>query len=143
MQRLYEIYDGVSGGAYNGGRYLSRSISSKSKTPLFSAGDSDEPLDDETGGIIVLCADAGVSGYDVRKVMSGCGLVHWSVGHYMGGKFVRGRDGEQFDWHSLAVTMPDADIDGLFRIARRLSEVTGHRSSLLKDSRSGKVFLLK
>ena len=58
--KIYEIYNGKSGGAYRASRYLAEAIKSKPSKCLYSSlneGIQFEPSPDKKGGIIVFSTD--------------------------------------------------------------------------------------
>ena len=115
------VYDGVSGGAFNGGRYLANAISSKG------------------GSVIVLPSNAELSTGDLAEIIASVIVGHeWTIGHNLRGKYTAS-NGCSFDDASLAVEISDVSFETLTDIAERLCRVLRLDRALLKDMVSGMV----
>ena len=115
------VYDGVSGGAFNGGRYLANAISSKG------------------GSVIVLPSNAELSTGELAEIIASVIDGHeWTIGHNLRGKYTAS-NGCSFDDASLAVEISDVSFETLTDIAERLCRVLRLDRALLKDMVSGMV----
>ncbi|MGN1255026.1 MAG: hypothetical protein ACI4T9_10640 [Prevotella sp.] len=118
------VYDGVSGGAFNGGRYLANAISSKG------------------GSVIVLPSNAELSTGDLAEIIASVIDGHeWTIGHNLRGKYTAS-NGCSFDDASLAVEISDVSFETLTDIAERLCRVLRLDRALLKDMVSGRIVLI-
>lgn len=167
---ISEIYDGVSGGAYNGGRYLSKSITSQGKTPIALSqtlleGVDFEPSENEKGGVIVFSTDVNaIKQHDnkivnwikqkmstlanrlnatkkIDKIASENELVGWTIGHYLNGRYTA-KNGKQYGENSLSVEIFGVDFDSKVKIAEELCASFKQESVLLKDNSSGRVLFI-
>ena len=115
------VYDGVSGGAFNGGRYLANAISSKG------------------GSVIVLPSNAELSTGELAEIIASVIDGHeWTIGQNLRGKYTAS-NGCSFDDASLAVEISDVSFETLTDIAERLCRVLRLDRALLKDMVSGMV----
>ena len=164
------IYDGISGGAYNGKRYLSRTITSEGKQPIivadFSAVGIDfEPSEDQKGGIIVFNTDKNTLQINDNKFMdffkqklqtimnkltatrkidqiaNSHKLVGWTVGHYLDGKY-KAKNGKHYSENSLSVEIFGVPFETIQKIAEELCVAFCQESVLLKDCSNGRVLLV-
>ena len=118
------VYDGVSGGAFNGGRYLANAISSKG------------------GSVIVLQSNAGLSAGDLSDALASVtDCYEWTIDHNLRGKYTAS-NGCSFDDASLAVESSDVSFETLTDIAERLCRVLRLDRALLKDMVSGRIVLI-
>lgn len=162
---LIEVYDGRSGGAYNGGRYLSKAISSKGKKNIaesLNEGIQFEPNENERGGIIVFSTDVNAETLSsnrfinflkqklvtisnrinatkkIDKIAKENELVGWTIGHYLDGRYTA-KNGKEYGENSLSVEIIGVTFDTLYKIAMELCESFKQESVLLKDFSSGRV----
>lgn len=156
-----KIYDGASGGAYNGKRYLTKSISSEGKEVIYSSlplnkADDIEPRVKTFGGIIVFPSHPITStrhrtlrdflwprATQVNRVKRGVCTIgnEWTIGHYFRGRFTT-ENGTLFDNNSLSVEIAEMSLDRLLRISHRLCLSIAPHGILVKHS-GGEVYLLK
>ena len=71
--KLYEIYNGQSGGTYRANRYLANAIKSDSSKCLFTSlneGIQFEPSSDKKGGIIVFSTDINAEKQSDYKIVN-------------------------------------------------------------------------
>ena len=166
--RVIELYNGVDGGAYNYGRYLSKAITSESKDILFSSlneGIDFEPGENEKGGIIVFSTDVNAEKQSdnkfvnwIKQKMKTLGnrlratkkvdriaakneLVGWTVGHYLSGRYTA-KNGKQYGENSISVEIIGIDIDTLIKVAMELCDEFSQESVLVKDFSSGRILFV-
>ena len=118
-QRTIELYDGNTGGPYNGGRYLSAAIHSPA----------------QSGGAIVLPTLTMITEQSLQAVGLGG---KWKLCHCLGGKHT-----ELYDEQSPCVCNTDADFNELCRAALILFKAYDLNEALVKDSSTGKVVEVK
>ncbi len=119
------VYDGVSGGAFNGGRYLANAISSKG------------------GSVIVLQSNAGLSAGDLSDALASVtDCYEWTIDHNLRGKYTA-NNGCSFDDSSLTVEICNVSFKTLSDIAERLCNWLKLDGVLIKDTNSGRVVLIE
>lgn len=166
---VVEVYDGLSGGAYNGSRYLAESINSKNRQPIYSSineGVEFEPSPNEKGGIITFSTAVNAEKQSenkvvnfikqrmmslsnrinatkkVDKIASEHNLVGWTIGHYLSGRYTNPDTGEQYGENSLSLEIIGVPFSVLESVSRELCIAFNQKSVLLKDYSSGRVVFL-
>ena len=166
---VYEIYDGKSGGVYNGKRYMAKAITTEGKTPIFSSlneGIQFEPSANEKGGVIVFSTDVNAEKQSenkvvnwlkqkmmtiknrmtatkkVDKIAAANDLVGWTIGHYFSGRYTSPKNGKQYGENSLSLEIIGVDIDTLMKIATEICSSFSQESVLVKDYSSGRVLFV-
>lgn len=168
--KVYEIYNGKSGGAYRASRYLAEAISSKNKTPIYSSmineGIQFEPSEDKKGGIIVFSTDVNAEKQSenrfinflkqkmktisnrlnatkkIDKIAAKNELVGWTIGHYLDGRYTSPKNGKQYGENSLSLEIIGVDFEKLYTIAMEICDSFSQESVLLKDFSSGRVLFV-
>lgn len=142
------IYDGNSGGTYNGKRYLSRAITSDGKQPVIiagflAAGIDSESSEEQKGGIIVFNTDIStiqisdnefvnlfkqklqtiinseLQREKVDQITNSHELVGWTVGHYLDGIY-KAKNGKHYSENSLSVEIIGVPFETIQKIAEEL-----------------------
>ena len=163
---VHLIFNGKSGGTYNGMRYLAESISSKNKTALVNEGIQFEPSENEKGGIIVFSTDVNAEELSKNKIINFLKqktqsiinrlsatkkidkiavknkLVGWTIGHYFSGRYTSPTNGKQYGENSLSLEIIGIDFEKLCQIAMELCESFHQESVLVKDFSSGRVLFI-
>lgn len=125
MRKKTVIYDGISGGAYNGGRYLTNAIRSEGES------------------VIVLPSEAGLGAGDLADALTftveGYDM---NIGHYFHGRYTSG-NGLVFDDGSLAVEIRGVSYGTLSDIAEKLCSMLKVGCALIKDAESSRVVLIE
>lgn len=118
-KEFIELYDGLSGGAYHGGRYLSNAIYTPAKQ----------------GGSIVLPTTTPLSEQSLQKL----GLENgWTSC-----RCLRGKHAERYDEQSLCLAHAHASLDELCSVAASLLQTYDLTEVLIKEAATGKVFKFK
>ena len=138
---ITEIYNGETGGAYNGARYLAKAITSKGKPFLYSSSHEGSEFRSEGGGCLVFSSDSHVGRKDLEQQLVAITHHAWTVGHYLTGSYTA-PDNRNYDGRSICVDIAGADLDELIRTAKELSRSFANDSLLLKDYSSGKVLYM-
>ena len=139
---ITEIYNGETGGAYNGARYLAKAITSEGKPSLYSSSHEGSQFELEgRGGCLVFSSDSHVGRKDLEQQLVAITHHAWTVGHYLTGSY-SAPDNRNYDGRSICVDIAGADLDELIRTAKELSRSFAHDSLLLKDYSSGKVLYM-
>lgn len=168
--RVYEIYNGKSGGAYRASRYLAEAISSKNKIPIYSSmlneGIQFEPSEHNKGGIIVFSTDVNSEKQSenrfinflkqkmktifnrlnatkkIDKIAAKNELVGWTIGYYLNGRYTSPKNGKQYGENSLSLEIIGVDFEKLYTIAMEICDSFSQESVLLKDFSSGRVLFV-
>ena len=167
--KIYEIYNGKSGGAYRASRYLAEAIKSKPSKCLYSSlneGIQFEPSPDKKGGIIVFSTDVNAEKQSdnkiinwlkqkmitisnrlnatkkIDKIAADNKLVGWTIGHYLDGRYTSPKNGKQYGENSLSVEIIGVDFEQLMKISMELCAAFRQESVLLKDYSSGRVLFV-
>lgn len=167
--KLYEIYNGKSGGAYRASRYLANAIKSDKSKCLFSSlneGIQFEPSPDKKGGIIVFSTDVNAEKQSdnkivnwlkqkmktisnrlnatkkIDKIAADNELVGWTIGHYLDGRYTSPKNGKQYGENSLSVEIIGVNFEQLMKISMELCAAFSQESVLLKDFSSGRVLFV-
>ena len=167
--KLYEIYNGKSGGAYRASRYLANAIKSDSSKCLYTSlneGIQFEPSPDEKGGIIVFSTDVNAEKQSdnkivnwlkqkmmtisnrlnatkkIDKIAADNELVGWTIGHYLDGRYTSPKNGKQYGENSLSVEIIGVNFEQLVKISMELCAAFSQESVLLKDFSSGRVLFV-
>lgn len=167
---LFEIYNGKDGGAYRASRYLSKAMSSKGKTPIYSSmlneGIQFEPAPDKKGGMIVFSTDVNAEKQSENKVVNWLKqkmmtitnrlnatkkidkiaadneLVGWTIGHYLDGRYTSPKNGKQYGENSLSLEIIGINFETLVKIAMEICSSFTQESVLVKDYSSGRVLFV-
>ena len=152
---LFEIYNGKDGGAYRASRYLSKAMSSKGKTPIYSSildeGIQFEPAPGQKGGMIVFCTDVNAEKQlnllnttttKIDKIAADNGHVGWTIGHYLDGRYTSPKNGKQYGENSLSLEMIGVNFETLVKIAMEICSLFTQESVLIKDYSSGRVLVV-
>ena len=165
--KIYEVYNGIDGGAYRASRYLAKAITSKGKEPIYSSmlneGIQFEPSENEKGGIIVFSTDVNAEKQSenkiinwlkqkmktignrlnatkkIDKIASDNELVGWTIGHYLNGRYTSPKNGKQYGENSLSLEIIGVNFETLMKIAIEICSSFSQESVLLKDYSSGRV----
>lgn len=168
--KVYEIYNGKSGGAYRASRYLAEAISSKNKIPIYSSmlneGIQFEPSEHNKGGIIVFSTDVNSEKQSenrfinflkqkmktisnrlnatkkIDKIAAKNKLVGWTIGYYLNGRYTSPKNGKQYGENSLSLEIIGVDFETLYTIAMEICDSFSQESVLLKDFSSGRVLFV-
>lgn len=125
MRKTTIVYDGVSGGAFNGGRYLANAISSKG------------------GSVIVIPSNAEFSAGDFAEaIVNVTGSHFYTIGQFLHGNYAA-NNGCSFDDSSLTVEICNVSFKTLSDIAERLCNWLKLDGVLIKDTNSGRVVLIE
>ena len=119
MRKTTIVYDGVSGGAFNGGRYLANAISSKG------------------GSVIVIPSNAEFSSGNFAEA-----IVNVTGSQFLHGNYAA-NNGCSFDDSSLTVEICNVSFKTLSDIAERLCNWLKLDGVLIKDTNSGRVVLIE
>lgn len=167
--KLYEIYNGKSGGAYRSSRYLANAIRFDESKCIYSTlneGIQFEPSPDKKGGIIVFSTDVNAEKQSdnkivnwlkqkmmtitnrlnatkkIDKIAADNKLVGWTIGHYLDGRYTSPKNGKQYGENSLSVEIIGVNFEQLMKISMELCSAFAQESVLLKDYSSGRVLFV-
>lgn len=166
---MVELVAHITGGTYNGTRYLSEAIKYNNKRALctnLNEGAQFEPSENEKGGIIVLSTDVNAvkqsenkvinflkqkmktianrftATKKIDKIASDNELIGWTIGHFFNDRYTSPKNGKQYGENSLSIEIIGVDFDKLYKIAMEVCDSFEQESVLLKDYSSGRVLFV-
>lgn len=166
---ISEIYNGKSGGAYNGARFLANSIKSDGHEKIYSSineGIKFYPSDNAKRGIFTFSTDVNAEQKSqivlvnslrnkfetiknrltatkkINKIASKNEIVGWTIGHYFDGHYTSPKNNKHFGEKSLSVEIIGVDLETLIKIVLIICHSFSQESVLLKDFSSERVMFI-